>query len=129
MRLMAMCKAIARLAGHGACKVTTPSAKCFSWPQGTAVVDILHAAVGATSIPCRVLLVRPHGGALLRIGTLTPYAAEVLAADALRAGSGTTLALTVPADTRDAEVASLEARVGWLRERGVQVTVTRQGAG
>jgi acyl carrier protein len=67
-----------------------------------------------------------ENGTLRRTGWLTPYAAETIAEDAVRAGAGATLELTVPDGTADS-VARIERRFAWLRERGVRVSVRRDG--
>ena len=59
---------------------------------------------------------------LERTGWLTPYAAETIAEDALRAGSGARLEVTVAAGTA-ASVARVQHQFARLRKRGVQVTV------
>jgi len=64
-------------------------------------------------------------GALEHAGELTPYAAETIVDDALRAGPGARLEVTTPATTEDAAIASIEARFRWLTGRDVQVTVRR----
>ncbi|TMA62376.1 MAG: acyl carrier protein [Deltaproteobacteria bacterium] len=63
-------------------------------------------------------------GTLERTGWLTPYTAETVAEDALRAGDGARLELTVAASTVEglAQVRQQFARLG---KRGVQVTVRR----
>ena len=68
---------------------------------------------------------------LLRADMFTPYAAEEIADDALRAGRGARLEVTVPAATTDAGLAWVQDQFAWLDERGVQVTVHRDhhGAG
>jgi acyl carrier protein len=62
---------------------------------------------------------------LQRAGWLTPYSAETLGEDALRAGRGARLELSVPASASDAELAHLRDRFAWLLRRGVEVTVRR----
>ncbi len=60
-----------------------------------------------------------------RAGYLTPYEAEVVAADALHAGAGARLELTVPAEASDAQLARLERTFATLRPRGIEVAVAR----
>lgn len=80
-------------------------------------------------VVARSLLVPPArepGGALARLDTLTPYAVETIAEDALRLGRGARLEVTVAAATGDAGLAYAERALGGLRKRGVQVHVVRQ---
>jgi acyl carrier protein len=69
-----------------------------------------------------------HGGELRRADVLTPYAMQSLVEDALSAGRGARLEVTVPSDLSDARVALLEEDLGWLGERGVHVSVCRDQA-
>ena len=65
------------------------------------------------------------GGSLERAGWLTPYAAETIAEDAVRAGHGARLELTVAASTDDLRLARVQHQFAWLGERDVRVTVRR----
>jgi acyl carrier protein len=56
---------------------------------------------------------------------LTPYLAETIAEDALRAGQGAWLEVTLPEATTDAGLATVQERFAWLGNRGVQVSVRR----
>jgi hypothetical protein len=60
-----------------------------------------------------------------RAGLLTPYTAETIAEDALRAGRGARLELAVPPDVSDAGLAALQDEFAWLGARGVQVSIRR----
>jgi len=62
---------------------------------------------------------------LQRADELTPYSAEEIADDALRAGRGARLEVTVPAATSDAGVAWVQDQFAWLGKRGVNVSVHR----
>jgi len=62
---------------------------------------------------------------LQRADELTPYSAEEIADDALRAGRGARLEVTVHAATSDAGVAWVEDQFAWLGKRGVNVSVHR----
>jgi acyl carrier protein len=64
------------------------------------------------------------GGTLERSGWLTPYHAETIAADALRAGDGATLEMAVAASSA-AALARVQRRFAPLSARGVRVTVRR----
>ncbi len=64
-------------------------------------------------------------GVLARAGELTPYTAEDIAADALHAGPGAHLEMSVPTDTSDRTIARLANDFAWLETRGVQVSVRR----
>lgn len=66
------------------------------------------------------------GGDLQRTGWLTPYTAEEIVEDALRAGRGARLELSVPSSTTDVGLARLQHQFAWLGDRGVQVTVRRE---
>jgi len=65
------------------------------------------------------------GGEIQRVGLLTPYTAETIAEDALRAGPGAHLEVAVPPDVSDAGLAELQDEFAWLGARGVQVSVRR----
>ena len=62
---------------------------------------------------------------LQRADELTPYSAEEIADDALRAGRGARLEVTVHAATSDAGVAWVQDQFAWLGKRGVDVSVHR----
>jgi acyl carrier protein len=62
---------------------------------------------------------------LERAGALTPYAAQEIAEDALRAGRGARLEVSVPPGTNDAGVAWVQNQFAWLGNRGVNVVVHR----
>jgi acyl carrier protein len=64
-----------------------------------------------------------------RVLLLTPYAAETLSRDAVRAGSGGRPELVLAADASPSTVASVESRFGRLVERGVDVDVRRDNRG
>ena len=64
-------------------------------------------------------------GTLERTGWLTPYTAETIAEDAVRAGHGAGLELTVAASTDDVGLARVQRQFAWLGERDVRVTVRR----
>lgn len=75
----------------------------------------------------RVFPAAAGGGSLERAGALTPYLAQTIAEDAMHAGPGTRVELTVPAHTGPAGLASVEARFAQLGAWGVDVRVRRQG--
>jgi acyl carrier protein len=56
---------------------------------------------------------------------LTPYTAETIAQDALRAGRGARLEVAVPATLSDDGLAQLQDDFAWLGDRGVHVSVRR----
>jgi acyl carrier protein len=66
------------------------------------------------------------GGILERGGWLTPYIVETIAEDALRAGRGARLEVTVAASTEDTGLARVRDDFACLGERGVLVTVWRE---
>ena len=65
-------------------------------------------------------------GILERAGWLTPYTVETIAEDALRAGCGARLEVTVAASTEDAGLARVRDDFACLGERGILVTVWRE---
>jgi acyl carrier protein len=66
-------------------------------------------------------------GTLERTGWLTPYTAETIAEDAVRAGPGTRLELTIAANTAEGLVRA-QPQFAALGKRGVLVTVQRDDA-
>ncbi len=79
------------------------------------------------ALPYRATL---RGGAqedttLFRTGILTPYATDALLDDALRAGDGARLEISVPTATSDTEVTLVREHFDWLAARGIHVTVGR----
>jgi acyl carrier protein len=62
---------------------------------------------------------------LERSGLLTPYAAQLIAEDALHAGAGSVLEMDVSAATHDDGVTAARDTFGWLADRGVRVIVRR----
>ena len=69
-----------------------------------------------------------RGGALLeRAEWLTPYTAAAIADDALHAGRGARLEMTVARDVTDTAVGRLRREFAWLGARGVDVSVSRRG--
>jgi acyl carrier protein len=85
-----------------------------------------RAAVAPLEASARVVSSRGEtGGEIQRAGVLTPYTAETIAEDALRAGRGARLEVAVPPDTSDAALAELQHEFAWLGARGVQVSVRR----
>jgi len=90
-----------------------------------------QAEAGAAAPPieawARVISARGDAsGEIQRAGWLTPYTAETIAEDALRAGRGARLEVAVPSDVSDAGLARLQGEFAWLGERGVQVSVRRE---
>lgn len=77
------------------------------------------------AFPLRARLVSPHGE-VLRLESCTPYAAETIADEALAAGRGAYLELTLPAEATDAELARIHARFASLVDRGIAVHVGRE---
>lgn len=65
------------------------------------------------------------GGEIERVGWLTPYTAETIVEDALRAGDGSRLELAVPPNLGERALAELEAQFAWLGDRHVHVSVHR----
>jgi len=75
----------------------------------------------------RASITRPGRGRarLERAGLLTPYEVETIIEDALGAGRGARLELTLPSHTGNVDVGSVEQRFAWLRSRGLDVRVRR----
>jgi acyl carrier protein len=65
------------------------------------------------------------GATLERAGVLTPYTAETIAEDALRAGQGSHLEITLPAGTTDDGLEWIRDQFAWLGYRGVDVHIRR----
>jgi len=61
-----------------------------------------------------------------RVMLLTPYAAETLSDDALRAGWGARLELTLAADASDASLSRVRDQFPRLGDRGVALDVRRE---
>jgi len=102
--------------------------------QATVAVVREVARRAATPVLLRARVVPRDGirGALERAGWLTPYTAETIAEDALRAGRGARLEVTVAADTSDGGLARVRAQFAWLGGRGIGVYIDRNrppGAG
>jgi acyl carrier protein len=64
-------------------------------------------------------------GDLQRAGWLTPYTTQTIAEDALHAGRGARLEITVSPELPDARVARLQQDFAWLGTRGIQVQIRR----
>ena len=92
------------------------------------VLDLAHAAADRGEPPFVQVRVAIPGrtDALERAGRLTPYAAQTIGEDALRAGRGAQLEVRVPSTTGGAGVARIAEEFSWLRDRGVRVRVTRE---
>ncbi len=74
----------------------------------------------------RVRIETADGRVVERSGELTPYALEGVSDDARRAGSGTTVRISVVDTTTDEQVAQLRERLAGLERRGVTVHVGRR---
>jgi acyl carrier protein len=99
--------------------------------------DLVHAAItetpeprpalapaGGPPVPIWARLVSPRGQ-LLRAELLTPYVVETIVDDALRAGRGARVEVTVAEDASDAELVCVRAEFAWLASQGVAVSVGR----
>ena len=75
----------------------------------------------------RARIVSPAGDSSTfeRAAPLTPYEAEEITEDALRAGRGARLELTVPPGTSDAGLVGVREQFARLGPRGIQVNVRR----
>lgn len=86
-----------------------------------------HGATTPPRVSVRIVpLAAESSGSFERTGWLTPYAAETIAEDALRAGWGTRLEVTIAASTA-AGVARVQQQFAGLGERGIQVIVRDDG--
>src|SRR5689334_19404130 len=75
----------------------------------------------------RVVPAPGRGGALLeRAEWLTPYTVAAIADDALHAGRGARLEVTVAREVTDSAVGRLRREFAWLGARGVEVSVHRR---
>ena len=79
---------------------------------------------GGPPVPIWARLVSSHGQ-LLRAEFLTPYVAETIVDEALRAGRGARVEVTVAEDASDAELACVRGEFSWLASQGVAVSVGR----
>jgi acyl carrier protein len=82
------------------------------------------AAAGGPPLPIWARLVSSHGQ-LLRAEFLTPYVAETIADEALHAGRGARIEVTVADEASDAELAGVRAEFAWLASHGVAVSFGR----
>ena len=93
----------------------------------TAAARERRTALGCVdALPVQVWahLVSPRGE-LMRAELLTPYAAQTIAEDALRAGPGARLEIAVAEDASDAEVAGVRAEFAWLADHGLALRIGR----
>jgi acyl carrier protein len=80
----------------------------------------------AERVWARVVSAAPQaGGDLQRAGWLTPYTTQTIAEDALHAGRGARLEITVSPELPDARIARLQQDFAWLGARGIQVNIRR----
>jgi acyl carrier protein len=107
-------------------------AEVRTYGELVAAIEIL-ARAGAEARPTmepvrvRVRVGVPGGsrGVLERAEWLTPYAAETIIEDALRAGPGAQLEIRVAEDGGDAGVRRVQQQFAWLGRRGIAVDVHR----
>ena len=78
------------------------------------------------AVRSRVVPAAPDGGSLERVGALTPYLAQTILEDGLRAGRGARVELSLPADTGIAGLAAVAARFAPLGARGIEVRVLHE---
>ena len=82
----------------------------------------------ASFVWSRVVPAPGRGRAFLeRAEWLTPYTAAAIADDALHAGRGARLEVTVARDATDSALGRLRREFAWLGARGVEVSVSRRG--
>lgn len=88
--------------------------------------DARRAELPAPPVLAHVVPADGNSGATLeRAGALTPYTAETIAEDALRAGQGSHLEITLPAGTTDDGLEWIRDQFAWLGYRGVDVCIRR----
>ena len=80
-----------------------------------------------SGLPIWTRLVSSHGERI-RADTFSPYAVELIADDALRAGKGSQLEIMLPANVEETHITKLRTHFAWLRDRGITVTVARHPA-
>ena len=131
---------------EGAFGITFPESEIDEVRTYGDLVETVRALTRGREVPAAVVesgpalvwarVVPPQGELgpknLQRVGWLTPYTAETIAEDALRAGRGARLEVTVPPSVNDAGLASLQDQFAWLGDKGVLVSVRRDhhlGAG
>jgi acyl carrier protein len=68
-----------------------------------------------------------NDGAVLRAVRLTPRVIEGIIQEALATAEVVRLEVSCASDTNDHQLARIAQRLGWLRNRGVQVSVQRMG--
>jgi acyl carrier protein len=73
----------------------------------------------------RIVLAAEGGATFERMAQLTPYETEEIVEDALRAGRGTRLEVTLPRGTSDATLAGVQKDFERLGPRGITVRVGR----
>jgi hypothetical protein len=82
---------------------------------------------GNALVRWRVVPVEDDRQGVRRTGLLTPYLAEIMVADGVRAGRGGRLEVVVPSGTPELGLLWVLDRLAWLSTRGVRVTVRRDG--
>jgi len=88
----------------------------------------MQMTLEAIFVTARVVRGHPaFGSSLARGAWLTPYMAEILTEDVMRAGPTARLEVTVPSDSSNAAVTSVVEQFAQLRRRGIQVDVRRSG--
>jgi hypothetical protein len=90
------------------------------WRRHHGVADEARLRVRARVVPAVA-----GGVALVRSDWLTPYSAEAIVEDSLRAGPGATLEITVPAGLDEGALGVVSRRFSWLARRQIAVSVTR----
>ena len=79
----------------------------------------------ALLVSVRIVPGRERTSDLHHTGALTPYLAQTIAEEALRAGPGTRLEVSVPTDVSEEAFRRLEDRLAWMRERDIKLRVRR----
>ena len=74
---------------------------------------------------CTCVVPPGERGGLERAGWLTPYSAEIITEDALRAGRGTRLDVRLAGSTSAGILSWVQHQFAWLNQRGIDVHVHR----
>jgi acyl carrier protein len=88
-------------------------------------LDARRAEVPAV-VRARIVSPGTDGSTFERTAALTPYEAEEITEDALRAGRGARLELTVPLGMSDAGLVDVQEQFARLGPRGIHVSVRRE---
>jgi acyl carrier protein len=89
------------------------------------LVDAVMMSTSSVPVKSRIVPAHDRSAGIERVGELTPYAVDVLLENALRAGRGARLEVTLPAATEDVGLTVVRHELARLERRGVVVLVRR----